>query len=119
MMITVNKALYPTKSGNYFTSQGWAYWNVDKHEFQIGNEMVQTDWFDPEIKKPQGYSFFLFAKLAQLINPNLFPSHELEYDIQYESLQLYFNDFLVSKYNTETKGEYECMVNFIKSLPKE
>ena len=54
------------------------------------------------------YSFYLFCKLRDVVIPSQEP-----YDLQYEQdLQLYEN-YLKSEFNVDTKGEYECMVDFL------
>lgn len=54
------------------------------------------------------YSFYLFCKLKDVIMPSKEP-----YDLQYgQDLQLY-EHYLKSEFNVDTKGEYECMVDFL------
>lgn len=56
----------------------------------------------------ENYSFYLFCKLRDVVMPS-----EEPYDLQYEQdLQLYEN-YLKSEFNVDTKGEYECMVDFL------
>jgi len=56
------------------------------------------------------YSHFLFAQLFYAIYPN-----ELEYDLVFGLVDKLYTDFTESSYNVDTKSEYDCMVEFLKS----
>lgn len=62
-----------------------------------------------------GYSFFLFAKLHEVV----FGVSEEPYDVQYEELYATFGRYSVSSYNDKNVGEYECMVNYLQYLKSE
>jgi len=54
------------------------------------------------------YSFYLFAKLRAEILPSDKP-----YDLLYSEDKLLFEDYDDSPFNTDKKGEYECMVDYL------
>jgi len=54
------------------------------------------------------YSFYLFCKLRDLIIPS-----ELEYDLLYSEDMVLFEMYGNSPFNMDTKGEYECIVDFL------
>ena len=56
------------------------------------------------------YSFFLFSKLA-----DLHLDTDYAYDDLYSDLLLLYSSYQVSEYNVDTKGEYECMLDFFKA----
>lgn len=54
------------------------------------------------------YSFYLFTKLRVIIIPSNEP-----YDILYlEDISL-FKEYENSKFNIDSKGEYECMIDYL------
>lgn len=55
------------------------------------------------------YSFYLFCKLKDIISPS-----EEAYDLQYSDDKLLFEEYQYSSFNVDTKGEYECIVDFLK-----
>lgn len=63
------------------------------------------------------YSVFLFANLATLHRPLLFPTKDVPYDVQYDKFTEYYAKFVDSDYNSPTISEYECMENYLHSLP--
>jgi len=65
--------------------------------------------------KNMSYSFFLFAKLHDVV---LGVSDE-PYDNQYDDLVVMYDMFMSSEYDVDTKAEYECMVEFFQSLKAE
>jgi len=56
------------------------------------------------------YSFFLFTKLYGSVI-----GIEYEYDILFGDLQTLYAEYDASSYNNESLGEYECIVDFLKS----
>jgi hypothetical protein len=56
------------------------------------------------------YSFFLFSKLA-----DLHLDTDYAYDDLYEDLKHLYQVYQHSEYNVDTKGEYECMLDFFKA----
>jgi hypothetical protein len=59
------------------------------------------------------YSFFLFSKLYDIAFNPIVP-----YDYLYEDVCREYGKYCDSAYNDETIVEYECMVNYLQSLPK-
>ena len=55
------------------------------------------------------YSFYLFCKLRDIV----IPSQEA-YDLSYSEDMMLFEEYQVSLYNTDEKGEYECILDFLK-----
>ena len=56
------------------------------------------------------YDFFLFTQLDYAQGDKL---NELEYDWAFDEIILMYEDFLESKYNVDTKGLYECIVDYL------
>lgn len=59
-----------------------------------------------------GYSIFLMIELARCVG---IIDKELEYDLTWEHGCGLHTDFEASKFNVDTKGEYECMLEFLKN----
>ena len=57
-----------------------------------------------------GYSTYLMIQLAQVKN---LMSKELEYDLAWANGQKLLEEFEASRFNIDTKPEYDCMVEFI------
>lgn len=57
------------------------------------------------------YSEFLFTKLFYSV---LKQRAELEYDIIYPIIVHEYEKYTLSKYNIDTRGEYECMVEYLQ-----
>lgn len=57
------------------------------------------------------YSFFLFCKLYELYKD----FEDVEYDLQFQFLSDKFHRYVLSDFNVVMKGEYECMIDFIKN----
>lgn len=55
------------------------------------------------------YSHFLFTQLFYALFPN-----ELEYDKIFPIIEQLYSDYENSEYNVDTKGEYECMADFLQ-----
>jgi hypothetical protein len=61
------------------------------------------------------YGVFLIAELGRLrgiFKPNL------EYDLLWETSEAMYKDFLDSPFNKETQGEYDCISDYLNTLPK-
>jgi hypothetical protein len=61
------------------------------------------------------YGVFLIAELGRLkgiFNPNL------EYDLLWETSEAMYKDFVGSSFDTETKSEYDCISDYLNTLPK-
>lgn len=56
------------------------------------------------------YSLFLFTKLYDVI-----VGHNYEYDLMFQDLQNFYKDFSESAFNDPNKGEYDCMVDYLKA----
>lgn len=56
------------------------------------------------------YSFYLFTKLHDVLYQSDAP-----YDEQFDYLEFRYEKYYKSKYNDPNKGEYECMVDFLKN----
>ena len=54
------------------------------------------------------YSFYLFCKLRAIILPSDEP-----YDLLYSEDKLLFEDYDNSPFDIDSKGEYECMVDYL------
>lgn len=54
------------------------------------------------------YSFYLFVQLRIVIMPS-----DLAYDLQYSIDREMYDDFIVSTFNDEKRGEYECIEEFL------
>ena len=57
------------------------------------------------------YSEYLFSCLLKIYDKNF---AELEYDLQYEKLAQRYLGFTQSKFDVDTKGEYECMIEYLE-----
>lgn len=55
------------------------------------------------------YSFYLFCKLRDIV----IPSQEA-YDLSYSEDKMLFEEYQDSRFNIDTQGEYECIVNFLQ-----
>ena len=58
------------------------------------------------------YSEFLFNSLLSEHNQSF---NELPYDLKFGAHQEYYQKFLNSDFNVDTKSEHDCMVEFIKN----
>ena len=61
-----------------------------------------------------GYSSFLFSQLLRNISPSY---SQLPIDIMYVAHEDLHTKFLHSIYNTSTKSEYNCIFEFLESIP--
>ena len=57
------------------------------------------------------YDMYLFSNLIKLFNSEF---EELPYDEQYDTLPSLYEDYDNSKFNVDTKGAYECMINYLE-----
>ena len=62
-----------------------------------------------------GYSVYLMISLAQCMGVM---SKELEYDLAWMQGEDLYVEFEESEYNTDNKGEYQCIHNFLSSKEK-
>ena len=64
------------------------------------------------------YSLFLFTKLWEAVMGR----SDEPYDVLFEKISKVFSEYLSSPYNSNNRGEYECMMEFLddykESLPK-
>ena len=56
------------------------------------------------------YSMYLFSNLIKFHNKEF---EESCYDEQWEDLPTLYEEYEKSKFNIDTKGEYECMEDFL------
>lgn len=56
------------------------------------------------------YSLFLFTKLYDVI-----VGLNYEYDLMFGDLQVLYKDYSESAFNDPNKGEYDCMVDYLKA----
>lgn len=61
----------------------------------------------------EGYSIYLMVSLAKI---NGIMDKELEYDTAWAKGGLLLMDFEASKFNVDTKSEYDCIVEFLNDL---
>ena len=61
------------------------------------------------------YNQFLFYTLLQEIKNNNHPLTNLEYDLSFELIPKYYNDFLISNYNDESISEYDAIISYLKN----
>jgi len=57
------------------------------------------------------YNEYLFSCLLKIYDKEF---AELEYDLQYEKLAQRYLGFTQSRFNVDTKGEYECIIDYLK-----
>ena len=57
------------------------------------------------------YDMYLFSNLIKLFNAEF---EELPYDEQWDTLPSLYEDYDNSKFNVDTKGAYECMINYLE-----
>lgn len=62
------------------------------------------------------YSFYLFAELIKLYDEDIV---NMEYDLQFHYILELYDEYEQSKYNVDTKGEYECILNFLDNKYKQ
>ena len=63
------------------------------------------------MKTTNPYSIFLMVELARCYN--IIPK-DLEYDTTWEIAQGLYSDFQTSKFDIDTKGEYECIEDYLQ-----
>jgi hypothetical protein len=56
------------------------------------------------------YSEYLFSNLIKLYDKEF---AELEYDLQFEKIGSLYEEFEKSKFNKDTKGEYDCIIDYL------
>ena len=57
------------------------------------------------------YSMYLFSNLIKYYDAEF---EELPYDEQWDSLPTLYEGYDNSKFNVDTKGEYECMIDYLQ-----
>ncbi len=57
------------------------------------------------------YNLYLFSCLLKIYDKEF---SELEYDLQFEQLPQLYDDFFKSDFNVGDKGEYECILAYLK-----
>lgn len=67
------------------------------------------------MKNQPSYSFFLFSKLYTLI----VKVDDYAYDVLFDDILSWYEQYDSSIYNDGNKPEYECMVNYIELNKKE
>ena len=61
------------------------------------------------------YNQFLFYTLLQEIKNNNHPLTNLEYDLSFDLIPKYYNDFFVSNYNDDNVSEYDAIISYLKN----
>ena len=59
------------------------------------------------------YNEFLFYTLLQEIKNNNHPLINLEYDLCFELIPKYYNEFFISNYNDESISEYDAIISYL------
>lgn len=57
------------------------------------------------------YNEYLFSCLLKIYDKEF---AELEYDLQFEKIAQRYLGFTQSSFNVDTKGEYECMIEYLE-----
>ena len=57
------------------------------------------------------YNEYLFSCLLKIYDKQF---AELEYDLQYEKIAQRYLGFTQSRFNVDTKGEYDCMIEYLE-----
>lgn len=57
------------------------------------------------------YNEYLFSCLLKIYDKEF---EQMEYDLQYERIAQRYLGFTQSKFNVDTKGEYECIIDYLK-----
>jgi hypothetical protein len=57
------------------------------------------------------YDVYLFSNLIKLFDVEF---EELPYDEQWDTLPSLYEEYDKSKFNVDTKGAYECMINYLE-----
>ena len=57
------------------------------------------------------YNEYLFSCLLKIYDKTF---AELEYDLQFEKIAQRYLGFTQSKFDVDTKGEYECMIEYLE-----
>ena len=57
------------------------------------------------------YNEYLFSCLLKIYDKEF---NQMEYDLQFEEAPLRYADFLKSSFNVDTKGEYDCIIDYLK-----
>ena len=61
------------------------------------------------------YNEFLFYNLIQLFSNNNHPLVNLEFDLAFNTINKYYNDFITSNYNDENISEYDCIIDYLNN----
>ena len=57
------------------------------------------------------YNEYLFSCLLKIYDKEF---EQMEYDLQYERIAQRYLGFTQSKFNVDTKGEYECIIEYLE-----
>ena len=57
------------------------------------------------------YNEYLFSCLLKIYDKEF---EQMEYDLQYEKIAQRYLGFTQSKFDVDTKGEYECMIEYLE-----
>ena len=57
------------------------------------------------------YNEYLFSCLLKIYDKEF---NQMEYDLQFDEAPLRYADFLKSSFNVDTKGEYDCIIDYLK-----
>ena len=93
-------------------------WSVNWFISSINCDMINTDnyQFDSyETKSEDAYQIYLFLQLLLMYDK---PFRMLPYDLQFEEGCEMLKKFEASKFNTDDKSEYDCMIEFLKDKYK-
>lgn len=61
------------------------------------------------------YNQFLFYNLTQVVDTN-HPLKNLEYDIAFELLPKYYDEFYLSDFNNINEEEYQAITNYLNNF---
>jgi hypothetical protein len=61
------------------------------------------------------YSIYLFSNLLKFYDDDF---KSLTYHLQYEQAYFKYMEFYNSQFNISTKNEYDCIINYLKSIYK-
>jgi hypothetical protein len=60
---------------------------------------------------PSNYEIYLFSCLLKLYDKDF---DSLPYDVQFDVLPEYYHHFELSEFNTDDKGLYKCIEDYLK-----
>lgn len=67
------------------------------------------------MNQTNGYNIYLIISLAQVKGVL---KTDVEYDLTWETGEAMYGEFINSKFNVDTKGEYECIIDFLNEIIK-